>query len=100
MPTAIFAAYDYIALGIIQYIRKHNKTVPDDFSIVGVDDISFSSHLNIELTTIKLNTQEICDLILDLLYKKINNKFYKLRQNITVRCDLIIRDSVKNIKNN
>jgi LacI family transcriptional regulator len=97
MPTAIFAAYDYIALGIIQYIRKHNKTVPDDFSLIGVDDISFSSHLNIKLTTIKVNTQEICDLILDLIYKKINNKFYKLRQNITVRSELIIRDSVKNI---
>lgn len=37
-PTAIFAMSDEMAFGAIKAIRDHGMTVPDDISIVGVDD--------------------------------------------------------------
>jgi LacI family transcriptional regulator len=94
-PTAILAAYDYIALGMLQSIRAHGKKVPEDFSIIGIDDISFDSFDNISLTSIKTNVSEICDIALQLLFKKIENKYYKIIQNITVKGTLILRNSVK-----
>ena len=96
-PTAILAAYDYIALGAIQCIRNHGDNVPDDFSIIGIDDISFSSHHNVNLTSIKSNVEEICGLALELLMKKIRIKSFSLRQHISVRGELIKRSSVKDI---
>ncbi len=96
-PTAIFAAYDYIALGIIQSIRAHGENVPDDYSVIGIDDISFASQYDISLTSIKSNIDEICDTAIELIMKKINNKFYRLRQNISFRGELKIRNSVKSI---
>lgn len=96
-PTAILAAYDYIALGMIQSIRARGYNIPDDFSIIGIDDLSLNSYYNISLTSIKSNKTEICDLILELLFKKIENKYYRIVQNITIKGNLILRNSVKKI---
>ncbi len=96
-PTAILCAYDYIALGAIECISDHNESVPENFSIIGVDDISFSSHSNVNLTTIRPNIEEICNIGIGLLVKKISQKSYCIRQNINVRGELVNRSSVKNL---
>ena len=98
-PTAIFCAYDNIALGAIQSIRTHGQSVPEHFSIIGVNDIPFASHYNISLTTIKANSTTLCDMAVDLIMKKLKNKFFTLRQRISLRSELVIRNSVRNIKN-
>ena len=96
-PTAIFCAYDYIALGAMECISDHNENVPDNFSIIGIDDISFSSNSNVKLTTIRPNIEEICNIAIDLLVKKINEKSFSVRQNINVRGELVNRASIKNL---
>ena len=50
-PTAIFAMSDEIACGALQTIRERGLRVPEDFSIVGVDDHEFSAVLG--LTTVQ-----------------------------------------------
>lgn len=99
-PTAIFCAYDNIALGAIQSIRTHGQNVPEHFSIIGVNDIPFAAHYNISLTTIKANSITLCDMGVDLIMKKLENKFFTLRQRISLRSELIIRNSVKDISKN
>ena len=96
-PTAILCAYDNIALGAMQAIKQHGKSVPDDFSIVGVDDIPVSSHVNVGLTTIKSNNATICEIAVDLVLKKIESKFFSLREKISLKTELVIRDTVKKI---
>lgn len=96
-PTAIFCAYDYIALGAMDCILEHNESVPENFSIIGIDDISFSSNNNVNLTTIRPNIEEICNIAIDLLVKKINEKSFSVRQNINVRGELVNRASIKNL---
>lgn len=51
LPTAVLAANDIIAYGIILCLRDNGFSVPDDVSIIGFDDIEFSSI--IELTTMR-----------------------------------------------
>ncbi len=96
-PTAIFCAYDNVALGAIEAIKKHGKSVPDDFSIIGIDDIPIASHVNVSLTTIKSNNHTICDMAVELLLKKLESKFFSLRQKISLRTELVKRSSVKKI---
>lgn len=50
-PTAVFAASDTQALGVLEAARALDIRVPQDLSIVGYDDIEIAAHL--ELTTIR-----------------------------------------------
>jgi DNA-binding LacI/PurR family transcriptional regulator len=50
-PTAIFAASDTQALGVLQAARDRGLRVPEDLSIIGFDDIEMAEHVH--LTTIR-----------------------------------------------
>ena len=49
-PTAIFAASDTQAIGVLDSARNLNMSVPDDLSVIGYDNIRDAEYLN--LTTI------------------------------------------------
>ena len=51
-PTAVIAFNDIIAVGALHAVRAHGLNVPQDISIIGVDDISIAAHVNPPLTTI------------------------------------------------
>ncbi len=50
-PTAVFAASDTQALGVISAAHEAGLRVPDDLSVVGYDDIEIADYL--ELTTVR-----------------------------------------------
>jgi DNA-binding LacI/PurR family transcriptional regulator len=50
-PTAIFAASDTQALGVLEAARAFRLRVPDDLSVIGFDDIEIASYAG--LTTIR-----------------------------------------------
>jgi DNA-binding LacI/PurR family transcriptional regulator len=94
LPTAVFAAYDDIALGAIRALHEHSLRIPQDISLVGVDDIVSSSYLKERLTTISCHIDEQVEIALDLLLKKIYNPQFKAVQNITIKTEFIQRDTV------
>lgn len=52
-PGAILCGNDLIALGAIDALTDHGLSVPDDVSVVGYDDIWFSSSRLVQLTTVR-----------------------------------------------
>ncbi|NLC47639.1 MAG: LacI family transcriptional regulator [Firmicutes bacterium] len=50
-PTAVFAASDLQAIGVMEYLQKQGVRVPDDVAVVGYDDIEMAELL--DLTTIR-----------------------------------------------
>ncbi|HEY5706025.1 MAG TPA: LacI family DNA-binding transcriptional regulator [Terrimicrobiaceae bacterium] len=50
-PTAILAASDRLAIGVIEAARKSQLRVPEDLSVVGFDDIPAAKLITPELTT-------------------------------------------------
>ena len=68
-PTAIFAASDNQALGIMEAIRNANLRIPQDVSVIGFDDIEVAPYLG--LTTIRqplyMSGLRGTELLLDLL---------------------------------
>ena len=50
-PTAIFAASDTQALGVLEAARSLGLQVPEDLSIIGYDDLDLATYLN--LTTVR-----------------------------------------------
>lgn len=51
-PTAIFAANDDMAVGVIQAVQKQGLRVPQDVAVVGFDNIQISRIIQPKLTTI------------------------------------------------
>lgn len=50
--NAIFASNDQMALGILHAAHQAGRRIPDDLSVVGVDDMAESSHFWPSLTTV------------------------------------------------
>jgi DNA-binding LacI/PurR family transcriptional regulator len=57
--TAIFAANDQMALGILCALAEAGRRVPDDVSIVGFDDIPEARFFSPPLTTVRQDFHEI-----------------------------------------
>lgn len=52
-PTAIFAANDSMAIGVMALAQQQGLSVPKDLSIAGIDDISMASAIWPSLTTVR-----------------------------------------------
>jgi DNA-binding LacI/PurR family transcriptional regulator len=52
-PTAIVAANDLMAIGVLGVLREKGIAVPRDMSVAGFDDIDMSGHPLIDLTTVE-----------------------------------------------
>lgn len=57
-PTAILAANDLVAFGVLAAARERGLRVPEDLSVVGYDDISFAADAFPALTTVRLPLAE------------------------------------------
>lgn len=53
-PTAVFAANDYMALGVMDAARKLGLRIPEDLSVIGYDDRAFARFTRPRLTTVSL----------------------------------------------
>jgi LacI family transcriptional regulator len=58
-PTAIFAANDEMAAGVLHAIRRAGLKCPEDVSVVGFDDFQIASSVWPPLTTVRTPTREI-----------------------------------------
>src|SRR5215212_2802694 len=65
--TAIFAANDLSALGVLNAVAEAGKRVPDDVSVVGFDDLHLSAYTAPPLTTIRQPAVEIATLATEIL---------------------------------
>lgn len=59
LPTAFFADNDMIALGAMKAMTDHGIRIPEDVSIIGFDDLPFSSVSAPPLTTLRVPKQEM-----------------------------------------
>jgi LacI family transcriptional regulator len=68
-PTAAICANDLLALGLLQGMVRHGVRVPDEFAIVGYDDIEFAAAAAVPLSSVRKPRQELgrraAELLLD-----------------------------------
>jgi DNA-binding LacI/PurR family transcriptional regulator len=70
--TAVFAANDHMALGIIRAMHELGRRMPEQLSIVGFDDVPEAAYLTPALTTVRLDFTEIGRQALQLLREQID----------------------------
>ncbi len=57
--TAVFAANDQMALGLLRALHEKGRTVPDDVSVIGFDDIPEAGSFLPPLTTVHQDFAEV-----------------------------------------
>ena len=58
-PTAVFAANDEIAVGVLGALYDQNVRVPDEMAIVSIDDLPFAALLRPALTTVRVPRRQM-----------------------------------------
>ena len=58
-PTAVITSNDLTAIGALGAIHEAGLKVPDDFSLIGFDDISFAHLTQPPLTTVILSRAQL-----------------------------------------
>jgi LacI family transcriptional regulator, galactose operon repressor len=58
-PSAVFAANDYMAIGVMGSLSDAGVRVPEDIAVVGFDDIPMSRYLNPALTTVHVDAYRL-----------------------------------------
>jgi LacI family transcriptional regulator len=92
VPTAIFAADDFIALGTIHALGEAGLRVPHDVSVVGYDDQTLASGFFPRLTTVRQPEAELGEIGVELLLKQINGTLPE--HNVTrLSPQLLVRES-------
>jgi LacI family transcriptional regulator, galactose operon repressor len=91
-PTAIFATTDWMALGAVEAILDAGLRVPQDISIIGLDDIVVSAHIRPPLTTVAIPKFQLAKKATELLLGLINGEYpHPLSQMIEPA--LVVRQS-------
>lgn len=93
-PTAIFAANDQMAIGALEAIAATGRRVPEDVSVVGVDDIEAASLIRPALTTVRQPTDEMGRRAVELLLRLIGGEQPQPRR-ILLPVTLVVRDSCR-----
>lgn len=57
--TALFCANDETAIGAMKALREAGRSIPEDVSIVGFDDIAMVEHLTPALTTVHVDKEAL-----------------------------------------
>lgn len=96
--TAIVCAYDNIAYGAMKELQKRGYLVPDDFSVIGIDNLQFSNYMETTLSSIGTNADEVCMTAWELLNKKMENPYLYSNRHIVMQGKFVVRDSVGEVK--
>jgi LacI family transcriptional regulator len=91
-PTAVFAANDLMAIGAMRAVDEAGLRVPQDISIVGVDDIEVAAFQTPPLTTICQPFTQLATLGVQLLLDILAGKEL-VQSQIVIEPTLIVRQS-------
>ncbi|MGO4533796.1 LacI family DNA-binding transcriptional regulator [Leifsonia sp. 2MCAF36] len=90
--TAVFAANDQMALGVLRALHEAGRRVPEDVSVVGFDDMAESDSFWPPLTTVHQEFEAIGRRALDLLIAEIEERPEPVRSSVQ-HTRLVVRAS-------
>ncbi len=96
-PTAIFAANDQSAFGVMDAAKELDLSIPDDLSVIGFDNITEAQLCDPPLTTVDQFVIEMGQIATDMLIQLVNGKQPEHTLH-KVSTKLIIRESCRPIQ--
>jgi len=87
-PTAIFAATDFQALGVLKAARQLGVHVPEQLAVIGFDDLDLAEY--VDLTTVRQYLDESGRLAIEILLSRIADPS-RPAQHIHIPLDIVER---------
>lgn len=97
LPTAVFCATDVSAIATIRCFTEAGIKIPEQLSIISIDDIEIAQYVSPMLTTVSMPKIEMGKIAVRTLINRIN-KIHKLPMKILLPHTLLIRESTAPIK--
>ncbi|MGW3409701.1 LacI family DNA-binding transcriptional regulator [Streptomyces sp. NPDC000888] len=90
--TAVMATHDLLALGVLQAAAELGRRVPEDLSVVGIDDIAAANQTHPAVTTVAFPKQSMARKSTEFLVHAL--KSGRQRPGVTwLRPELVVRES-------
>lgn len=93
-PSALLCTVDTFAVGALHCAKDLGLRVPQDVSIVGIDDILLARYMEPKLTTVGIDKVHMGELAMDLLLQKIQGE---TPDSISLPMELVVRDSARQL---
>jgi DNA-binding LacI/PurR family transcriptional regulator len=90
--TAVFAANDNMALGLLRAMSERGRSVPGQVSVVGFDDIAESAFFTPPLTSIRQDFAMVGRRSVELLMRQVNTGIQRA-EHIELMPELVLRES-------
>ncbi|WP_040950470.1 LacI family DNA-binding transcriptional regulator [Gorillibacterium massiliense] len=97
LPSAVFAANDWMAIGLMRGLQRRGVKIPDDVSIIGFDDLILTRYTTPSLTTMKVPTVAMGMYLINSLVDSIEGKS-SLPSPSRFYAELVERESVTKLK--
>ncbi|GEK58910.1 LacI family transcriptional regulator [Marinococcus halophilus] len=91
-PTALFVANDTMAVGCLRALHEEQIRVPDDISVVSVNDVSVAKFVYPPLTSVKVYTEVMGETAVDLLLERLDGR-RTIPKTVLVATELQKRES-------
>ncbi len=90
-PTAVFAANDLLALGVLQAAEESGLNVPDDLAVIGFDDVAFSSYPGIQLTTVAQPKYQLGQMAVEAVLEELRLGKEMPKKHLILQPSLVVR---------
>ncbi len=90
-PTAIFAANDLMALGVIYAVQDTGMTVPEHMAVVGYDNRDFTRIFRPQITTVTMPVYEMGHAAAELLVRQIAGD--EPMDELKIEGELVVRET-------
>lgn len=97
LPTAFVCNCDKAAYHFVQQLNSQGIKVPEDISIVGFDDYIYATLAKPEITTIKVDIEQMAEQAVIFILRKLQDDAYKIGKKV-IEGQMVIRESVKELK--
>ena len=92
MPQAFICSCDEVAYNLVETLKKAGYRVPEDVAVAGYDDFQFAQICDPQLTTYRVNVEEMGMMVVKQMVYRIRGK-HITRGNIVVKGDFVQRQS-------
>jgi len=93
-PTAILCSNDMTAIGVLRAAYMEGLRVPQDLSVIGLDDIAFAEYTLPPLTTIRMSRVELARAAFEALRQQAEDPANpEIRREFLVSTSLVVRGS-------
>ena len=92
-PTAIFAANDSMAIGVLSALRESGVAVPEEMAVAGFDDIPLARYMDPPLSSVHVPIHDLGARAVELLLHGITHKNDHARRRERVSTELVVRRS-------